>query len=40
MRRRLLMFVLALGAIGGFSAGFHSLHHHHGCHSQWHQEAE
>ena len=29
MRHRILIAVLALGAIGGFAAGFASLHAHH-----------
>jgi hypothetical protein len=29
MRHRILVAVLALGAIGGFAAGFASLHAHH-----------
>jgi hypothetical protein len=40
MRRRLLMFVLALGAVAGFGSGFHSLRHHHrhACHQQWDEQ--
>jgi hypothetical protein len=38
MRRRAIMFLLALGTLGGYAAGFHSLHAHahHFCH---HHEA-
>jgi hypothetical protein len=41
MRRRILMAVLALGAIGGFGSGFAHLHHmRHGdaCHPPPHAE--
>ena len=31
MRRRLLIVLLALGAVGGYSAGF--AHLHHACHN-------
>ena len=33
LRHRLLVALLALGAIGGFTAGFASVHrhHHHAC---------
>jgi len=35
MRRRIVMALLALGAIGGYAAGF--AHVHHACHNQnWH----
>jgi hypothetical protein len=33
---RFLIAVLALGAIGGFGAGFASLHHHRACCAGWH----
>ncbi len=32
MRRRIIMALLALGAIGGFAAGF--AHMHHACHNE------
>jgi|JI10StandDraft_1071094.scaffolds.fasta_scaffold425769_2 hypothetical protein len=33
MKRRLLMFVLFLGTVGGYGAGFHSLYRHHHGHA-------
>jgi hypothetical protein len=33
MRRRLIIALLALGAIGGYSAGF--AHMHHACRGNW-----
>jgi hypothetical protein len=38
MRRKFWMVLLALGAVGGFAAGFAQLHHyrHHGGGCAWH----
>jgi hypothetical protein len=40
MRRRIIMALLALGAIGGYGAGF--AHMHRACHNeqQWHGHAD
>ncbi len=35
MRRHIVIALLALGTIGGYAAGFASLHHHH-PHRGWH----
>jgi hypothetical protein len=37
MRHRLLVVLLAAGAIGGYASGFASLarHHRSGCHRDW-----
>lgn len=47
MRRKILIVLLALGTVGGFGAGFASLHHRHRCHAAhghshaagWHRQA-
>jgi hypothetical protein len=37
MRRRIAIVLLALGTVGGYAAGFHSLHHHaHRCFAAHH----